>query len=290
MGRRERHRYSAFRSLMTDLEAAWSAVFEVEGPVTQLDHFPAVARPSFASLFLEAQANGRVVSTSTGFVAIVADHPYLVTNRHVVTGRDNNTGQILDSMAAVPDTIVVHHRAAGDRVAWAARSEALLSGARPRWLEHPALGARADVVALPLEDLVGTKLLPYDLWNPGTRLPYDMGSPLNIIGYPFAAQGGTGPAVWIKGFVATEPSFDYSQLPVFLVDARTRPGQSGSPVIAYHHQGAVSYGHRLHELRYPVEYFVGVYSGRINADSDLGMVWRADAVQELLAAAAAQGT
>lgn len=33
-----------------------------------------------------------------------------------------------------------------------------------------------------------------------------------------------------------------------------------------------------------VEEFVGVYSGRINAESDLGQVWKALAVREILEA------
>lgn len=33
----------------------------------------------------------------------------------------------------------------------------------------------------------------------------------------------------------------------------------------------------------PVERFIGVYSGRINAESDLGVVWKATAISELVA-------
>jgi len=32
-----------------------------------------------------------------------------------------------------------------------------------------------------------------------------------------------------------------------------------------------------------VEKFIGIYSGRINAESDLGLVWKATAITELIA-------
>ena len=32
----------------------------------------------------------------------------------------------------------------------------------------------------------------------------------------------------------------------------------------------------------PVYRFIGIYSGRINADSDIGIVWRASEIRELL--------
>ena len=32
----------------------------------------------------------------------------------------------------------------------------------------------------------------------------------------------------------------------------------------------------------PVERFIGIYSGRINAESDLGIVWKASAINELI--------
>jgi hypothetical protein len=32
----------------------------------------------------------------------------------------------------------------------------------------------------------------------------------------------------------------------------------------------------------PVERFIGIYSGRINKESDLGIVWKASAIDELV--------
>jgi hypothetical protein len=77
--------------------------------------------------------------------------------------------------------------------------------------------------------------------------------------------------------------------PVFLIDCRTRPGQSGSAVIAYRPSG-----YRRYENDRVVSHFtgkawefLGVYSGRVNSESDLGKVWHVSAVEEVLAAATA---
>jgi hypothetical protein len=55
-------------------------------------------------------------------------------------------------------------------------------------------------------------------------------------------------------------------------------------VIAYRAGGAVAMedgGSAMFDG--PVEKFIGVYSGRINAESDLGIVWKASAIAELIA-------
>jgi hypothetical protein len=71
-------------------------------------------------------------------------------------------------------------------------------------------------------------------------------------------------------------------LPAFLIDCRSRPGQSGSPVVftaneftRYRHaSGRVETG--------PVHELIGIYSGRIHDDADVGVVWKRDAVREII--------
>jgi hypothetical protein len=78
---------------------------------------------------------------------------------------------------------------------------------------------------------------------------------------------------------------DCDGLPYSWVDARTRTGQSGSPVVAVrisdltitNLDGSITFLGALPEVR-----LVGVYSGRMNAESDLGRVWKLAALKELL--------
>jgi hypothetical protein len=92
-----------------------------------------------------------------------------------------------------------------------------------------------------------------------------------------------GTAIWVRGTIASEPGIDYDDLPRFLVDARTRVGQSGSPVIRVSVDGltpTVDWGVAIYNG--PVMRLVGVYSGRINQESDLGYVWRVGVINDIL--------
>jgi V8-like Glu-specific endopeptidase len=72
-------------------------------------------------------------------------------------------------------------------------------------------------------------------------------------------------------------------LPVFLIDCRSRPGQSGSPVYAHRTAGAV-FDNGGVSLGTGESYsrFLGVYSGRIHPEADIGLVWTAQAVLDVV--------
>jgi hypothetical protein len=94
------------------------------------------------------------------------------------------------------------------------------------------LGPRADLVALPLQNLVDVDLHPYDPENVADiRVgPADV---VSVIGFPFGIAAGGAFGVWATGFLAAEPDVNFNDLPIQLIDCRSREGQSGSPVIAY---------------------------------------------------------
>jgi hypothetical protein len=242
-----------------------------------------IALPSAQSLLVEMRVNRQALSTGTAFVALSAAGPVLVTNRHNVTGRDQHTDKALSPTGGLPTEILVVHNHKGFLGQWLAKVEPLYVNDRPRWREHPYLGRKVDVVALPLTQLEDVELLPYDLQKPGPDLLLGPADPVSVIGFPFGHSAGGNLGVWATGFLASEPAVDYSDLPLQLIDCRTRQGQSGSPVIAYRSGGMIPLedGSSANYSQ-PVWRFVGVYSGRINAESDLGIVWKAKAVLELL--------
>ena len=157
-------------------------------------------------------------------------------------------------------------------------------GDTPRWIEHPTLGAKADFVALKLTQLDDVDLHPYDPSNPGPKIHVGPADSVSVIGFPFGQTAGGAFGVWATGFLASEPIVEFAKLPIQLIDCRTRPGQSGSPVIAYRAGGAVAMDDGSSAMfAGPVDRFIGVYSGRINNESDLGIVWKASAIAELIA-------
>jgi len=246
-----------------------------------------IARPSVASLLLIARANRHEISTATGFVVKRGQDRFLITNWHVAAGRRTDTGQPLSPTAAVPDELIVFHNVAGRLGNWQGQTESLYdSSGVPLWFEHPTHGRGVDVVALPITTAAGYDFHPHDPWNTGPDIAFGAGGSVSIVGFPFGMTGGGAFGIWVQGFVATEPMIDFDDLPCFLVDSRTRQGQSGSPVLVYSAGGmtAMSDGGSA-VFGGPVERFLGVYSGRVNPQSDLGIVWKAATVVEIVEAA-----
>jgi len=247
-----------------------------------------IAEPSVQSLFLVAMCNGIDLGTGTGFIVQHDNQPYLITNYHVAAGRNPVNGQPLHLSGAVPDTLRVVQllsRAPGS-IRWEPRDERVLEQGTDKalWLQHPVHGRTVDVVALPLRDTSGIDFHPYDLTGAAPRLRSGPSDGISIIGFPFGQSGGGAFAIWTRGFVASEPDIDLDDLPRLLIDARTRPGQSGSPVIAYGSGGMLSMADGSTAMfNGPVVNLLGVYSGRINEQSDLGYIWKVQAVRDILA-------
>lgn len=245
-----------------------------------------IALPSVQSLLILLKCNGQLLGTGTGFVVQSAKGSVLITNRHNLTGRHQQTSQPIHPSAALPDSIEIVHNKAGHLGQWIGTCESLLDASgSPRWTEHPKLGAQVDCVALPLAHMTDVQAYPYDPAKPGPAISFKPADIVSVVGFPFGLTAGGAFAVWASGFVASEPEVDYGGLPIFLIDCRSRPGQSGSAVIAYRGGGMVSMDDGSSAVfSGPVCRLIGIYSGRINDQSDLGLVWKVSAIAEIVAA------
>jgi hypothetical protein len=247
-------------------------------------------QPSFQSLLLEGLVGDQSLSSATGFVVNRSDgSPLLITNWHVVAGRHHTTRQPLHSSAAIPDELRIAHNVQGRLGEWVFKTERLYDATgEPRWLEHPEHGSAVDVVGLPLTDIENVAYYSYAYTGPIGHDVATLPAPLkwgpsdfvNIIGFPFGWTGGGNLGIWVQGAIATEPQLDYENLPKFLIDSRTRSGQSGSPVIIYKRNGWVTLENgQPYMIHNPITILTGVYSGRLSADSDLGTVWKTSVVE-----------
>lgn len=243
-----------------------------------------ISLASVQSLLIEMQFSGQKLSTGTAFVVPTPRGPHLITNRHNVTGRNQDTNEPLSKTGGTPDSIVILHNKKGQLGQWIPCKEALFSNGVRRWIEHPTLGSKADFVALPLTDLNNVDLYPYNTSNTGPDIRMAPADVVSVIGFPFGRAAGRVFGVWATGFLASEPDIDYSNLPIQLIDCRSRPGQSGSPVIAFRNSGTICMkdGSASVFSGAPLIKFIGIYSGRINAESDLGIVWKASAIDQLV--------
>lgn len=244
-----------------------------------------IALPSVQSLLIEMGAKGNRLGSGTAFVAASKKGPVLITNWHNLAGRHPETKQPISPTGAIPDEINIIHNKAKALGNWIPACEPLYANGKPRWVEHPTLGERVDVVALPLLKLDDVELYPHDITG-RHKIRVGPAEPVSVIGFPFGLQAGGSLAVWATGFLASEPDIDFRDLPLMLVDCRTREGQSGSAVIAYRSGGAVSMEDGSTAIiNGPTQRFLGCYSGRVNKESDLGLVWKASAVKEIVDAA-----
>jgi len=248
-----------------------------------------IAPQSMQSLMLTMRLNGVDLATGTGFIVKTAVGLALVTNRHHVTGRHQGSGKPISPTSAVPNEIVIHHPLPFDKhrftPKWEARVEPLYAegatGTVRRWKEHPIHGSRVDFVLLPLTQVQGITATPH-VMSEGATIAIHPAEPVSIVGFPFDIATGGRFAVWANATVASEPEADYNGLPVFLVDCRTRPGQSGAPVLAQRSGMVTLTDGKQVAATGTVTRFAGIYSGRVHKETDVGMVWKASAIQELI--------
>ena len=180
---------------------------------------------------------------ATGFLA---PHKWLVTNWHVLSGRDAETEDILSSSGATPDSIRIRFH--GTTLTEFSEQVVPLrdEDGTPLWYEHPIHGHHVDVAALRLPDNVGQVItevadvgttystpIRFSSYDPEDANPagiyISVTERLSIIGFP-TGEDVQGFPIWTQGFVASEPDLSFRNLPCFLIDSRTRKGQSGSPL------------------------------------------------------------
>lgn len=241
---------------------------------------------SRVSIHLEMFSGDQPLGTGTGFLLHSLDERmFLVTNWHVLAGRNPDTGECLHAQAAVPDRVKIFHHSGESIEKREPRMEPLYGaegGNSPRWLEHPR-GQEVDVVLLPLADTappVAAQALRADLAkNQVLLLP---GLPVAIVGFPFGIHVAERWPIWKTGHIASDPGFDYDGRPSFLIDVTTRPGMSGSPIF-YQSHGPFDRRDGEQKVNALIELeFLGVYSGRIHEHSEIARGWRHQVVSEIL--------
>ncbi|OEZ85656.1 hypothetical protein JAB8_38380 [Janthinobacterium sp. HH106] len=240
---------------------------------------------SATSLHVVSMFNGIELASATAFTIESNKTPYLVTNWHVVTGRKPDTGDCIDKIhAAIPNILRVRFHTKGKFGQWSHVDIQLFDeDQHSLWQEHP-LGKEVDVVAIPLPPEVTAQvaIYPLDLALAAVDMIAMPAFPVSVIGYPLGLSAGQSWPIWKTGHIASDPDIDFEPgRPVFLIDATTRSGMSGSPVVLRLHNYERSDGsHVMHIGR--ATKFIGIYSGRIHEDSEVGKVWRPSVLSEIL--------
>ncbi len=240
-----------------------------------------VNRLSITSLELKILHNDVEIGSATGFVLEKGGKHYLVTNRHVVLActQDQSPADVGGWLCA--NKLSIYHNRLNRFGEWFWVVEDLLDGhGNKGWLEHPTLGAAADIVALPLQHADDVQFYPLDLELRKTDIVVAPGDAVSIVGFPFGLAQGGGRAIWKTGTIASDLDFNYRGKPMFLLDTTSRPGMSGSPVFAVRNASFVSSGGALMYDTRGAKRFLGVYSEQMQA-AEIGAVWKAEVIKTL---------
>jgi hypothetical protein len=237
---------------------------------------------SVVPLSLDMLASNHQLASATGFLVSYEGDHYLITNWHVVAGKNAETGEIMASDGTTtPDAVGVWYHSADGLGIWKSRVEALYDPdtQAPKWIEHPA-GRQVDVVALPVSDDASLFFYPLDLSLAETDMLISPSEPVSIIGFPLGQSAAGKFPIWKTGHVASDIDLDYQNKPVFLIDATTKPAMSGSPVVAKR-VGMVQSSKGIN-MGASADRLLGVYSGRTSVHSDVGMVWKPAVLEDIL--------
>lgn len=249
---------------------------------------------SLASYFVDVMRNEIKLCKGTCFFTKVYEKLYLVTNWHIVTGKNADTNKSLTDTCAIPNKLRVYLPSVIKDEGVKYDAEKYLEvplydkDDNKLWLDKKVNNRMIDVALIPCGDIKDLFYIPIEEaeepFNEGVKC--FIASDIFIIGFPFGDDYGYTP-IWKKASVASEPEIDVEGLPYFFADTATKEGMSGSPVILYKDRVAKIFdkerGASFHKTK-----FVGIYSGRIGANSDvrndaqLGRIWKAKVIQEIV--------
>ena len=242
---------------------------------------------SMCSIFLNLLKNGNPLWSATGYISNIEGKSYLITNKHVVSG----TNPFTEANKGIPDSLLMIHHSSEKIGKWVKKIIPLYNeDGSKAWLEY-SRRTDIDVVLLPINESEDIKFYPIDLSLADTDLVVTPAMTVSIIGFPFGHTGGAMFPIWKTGHIASEPEIDYyPNRPAFLIDATTRGGMSGAPVVV-----RMSGGYKTSNGNFVMSSgqrtkFLGTYSGRLLPDegsddaqrsSEIGIVWRPRVLYEI---------
>ncbi|WP_176556238.1 S1 family peptidase [Rubellimicrobium rubrum] len=234
-------------------------------------------------------------AAASGFYWTHAGNLYLVTNWHVVTGVNPDTGISLGPFSpnALRVTYFAERRVTEDSETspYVLASFSAIIELDPHdpiqgWLIHPK-GKTIDLAALQIAWDQDTGYYPncLDLTELTLETSKEVGDDVFIIGFPEGSSFNRRLPMWKRGSIATDPGLSQDGKPQYYVDTIGNAGLSGAPVIHVRQQ-LDSYDAEL-GTRYKLSKktaFAGVYAGRLGDSglrSQIGRVFHPDTLAQI---------
>lgn len=226
---------------------------------------------------------GDVEFVASGFFWESSDEVYLITNKHVVE----------HEFKISPDSLEVYFRKCDDNKRVNRKQINLRDGkCGDSWLtldKHP----NADITAIPLCDIdfatVGNEAFTVEDVVSIEERNIPLGTGAMIVGYPSDGERlvrdmETSSPVAISGLVSSQFGEDFDDQPMFLVDAQTYDGMSGSPALLQPGTPLFNYNSNSIEYLSASDALLGVHSGSydVSTQVSLNRIWNADLISELV--------
>jgi hypothetical protein len=206
------------------------------------------------------------LATGSGIIRYHGGQNYLITALHNFTGREPD-GRVKHYSGALPNRVKIEGFWAVNQCNLYRDGNDPAADTPLYWMHHS--GAEIDIGILPLG--YGGRMQAaldesfFDETRNAGSVRLAAMQLCHIVGFPEGLVDRSDPnhplPVYKSGYIASEPETDFQGKPIVLIDAVTRPGQSGSPVFvrALGHND-VPTGHR----------WVGIYVGRLTSTSQSG--------------------
>jgi len=234
-------------------------------------------KESVQSLYVEMYRDSIKLGSATGFVIKSKTKNYLVTNFHVLTNRNPQTGQWLNANTPVsPNRIAIAHHAkelGKNVVKWERLND---RNNKPLWLSNVIGREMVDVVELPLTDTVDIKIYDVKYNVPLTsKVLLQPTDRVFILGYPLGLRSTPILPIWKSGLIASEPDINQEGKPIMWVDAITYGGMSGSPVYFISQTLNTKDGGSSQAIGGAYSIFMGVFS-HSQPNNVFGSLWKVD--------------
>jgi hypothetical protein len=192
----------------------------------------------------------------------------LVTNWHVLSGRNPmSPGSIRHRKGGLPDNIRfgLHHPQSQPGVLTMEEVTVALydDSGKATWSQHPTRGRDVDIGVLEFSSEVtgAFNIEGVNVIAGAYDMAIDLGSDAFIIGYPYGFSPFAQTPIWKRGSIASEPHIGIGDNDRVLLDATTRQGMSGSPVVL---RASTHYLSESGEVRLApgALRWIGIYSSR----------------------------
>lgn len=233
---------------------------------------------NFSTVKLETYFNETKLGDATGFFVHLTDNGTpthrLVTNWHVLTGRNaESPDTIIHQQGAIPNRIRMSLTLKPDQPEYEGDTTKQLmqevfiqlfnDQGRAEWAQH-AEKNKFDValVSPPAASLNRYHIVGVNEISQRTNMSIEIGNEVFILGFPLGFTHLTTMPIWKRGSIATDPNFETPETgPKVVIDATTRGGMSGSPVIMRAKTHYVSTGGQT-VADHNATRWIGIYSSR----------------------------